>query len=214
MSLPAEKIRSLYLGVDPADYEFIPPQEKERNIGFISRLCYENGLDILVEAFIQLKKRTGFEDTRLKLTGGSTGVDTKYIRELKNKIKNEKLTAQVEFMYDFEADGRQEFFSQVSVISVPVRNGEAFGMYLLESMASGIPVVQPALGAFPEIINFSGGGLIYEPNTPEALCEALAGLLKDSSKLESLSLNARLGVERSFNIHDHARDMIELYKSL
>ena len=214
MKLPSEKILSLYLGVDPDDYEFIPTNEKERNIGFISRLCPENGLDIVVEAFIQLKKRTGFKDTGLKLTGGSTGADAKYIKEIKKKISKEKLAAQVEFIEDFEDTGRQEFFSQVSVISVPVRNGEAFGMYLLEAMASGIPVVQPEIGAFPEIIELSGGGLIYEPNTPEALCEALAELLSDSEKLNSLSLKARVGIERNFNIHVHAKEMTDVYQKL
>ena len=75
----------------------------------------------------------------------------------------------MEFHEAFEGAGRKEFFKKVSLISVPVRNGEAFGMYLLESMASGIPVVQPSLGAFPEIISLSGGGIVYQPNTPEEL---------------------------------------------
>ena len=49
------------------------------------------------------------------------------------------------------------FLKRCPMISVPVRIGEAFGMYLLEAMASGVPVVQPALGAFPEIVDVSGG---------------------------------------------------------
>ena len=214
MKLPAERIQSLYLGVDPADYSFIPTQNKVRNIGYISRMCHENGFDILVDAFIQLKKKTGFDDVKLFLTGGSTGSDTKYIKGIRQKLLAEKLDGQVEFSEAFEGEGRQAFFNKVSVISVPVRNGEAFGMYLLESMASGVPVVQPALGAFPEIINLSGGGIIYEPNTPEALCNALAGLLSDSEKLNSLSVQARKGVEINFNINDHVKEMIEVYTNL
>ena len=63
------------------------------------------------------------------------------------------------------------------MVSVPVRNGEAFGIYLLECMASGVPVVQPALGAFPEIVELAGGGVIYEANTPEALAGSLEILI-------------------------------------
>ena len=214
MNLPETKVQSLYLGVDPDDYDFIPTSEKSRNIGYISRMCHENGMDILVDAFILLKKRSGFDDVKLKLTGGSTGADNKYIREIAKRIRKENLSNEVDFIGEFEDIERLDFFSQVSIISVPVRNGEAFGMYLLESMASGIPVVQPALGAFPEIINLSGGGLVYYPNTPETLCETLAGLLADSEKLDGLSVAARKGVEMNFNIHDHAKEMIEVYRNL
>lgn len=214
MKLPSEKIQSLYLGVDPADYNYIPTQDKGRNIGYISRMCHENGFDILVDAFIQLKKKIGFDDVKLIVTGGSTGADTKYIKGIRKKVSDERLDDQVEFLEDFEGERRKAFFNRVSVISVPVRNGEAFGMYLLESMASGVPVVQPALGAFPEIVNLSGGGIIYDPNTPEALCEALAVLLSDSEKLNSLSLNARKGVEINFNINDHVKEMIGVYTNL
>lgn len=214
MKLPPEKIQSLYLGVDPADYEFIPISNKGRNIGYISRMCHENGFDIVVDAFILLKKKAGFDDVKLILTGGSTGADTSYIKGLRKKLSRENLNDQVEIIEDFEETGRKSFFSKVSAISVPVRNGEAFGMYLLESMASGVPVVQPALGAFPEIVKLSGGGIIYEPNTPETLCKTFAGLLSDPEKLNQLSVTAREGVEINFNIHDHAKEMIAVYQNI
>ncbi len=214
MNLPDEKIKCLYLGVDPNEYTFIPANQKERNIGFISRQCPENGLDIVVDAFIQLKKKSEYNDVKLFLTGGYTGSDNRYIKGVRKKIKKEKLAGQVIFLENFEDSSRQKFYNKVSMISVPVRNGEAFGLYLLESMASGVAVVQPALGAFPEIVNMTGGGIIYQPNTPEALCEALAGLLVDSEKLNAISLKARDGVESNYNIHDHAKQMIEVYRML
>lgn len=214
MDLPAEKVKSMYLGVDPGDYEYKPTSEKGRNIGYISRMCHENGFDIVADAYILLRKREGFEDVKLIVTGGSTGADTKYIKEVKNRLSKEKLEDQVEFIEEFEGSGRRAFFDKVALISVPVRNGEAFGMYLLESMASGVPVVQPALGAFPEIVGLVNGGIVYQPNTPEALCDALANLLSDPTKLGELGRNARAGVETNFNIHDHAKEMIDTYMTL
>jgi glycosyltransferase involved in cell wall biosynthesis len=120
---------------------------------------------------------------------------------------------EVEFHKDFE-DGRHEFFKKVSMISVPVLHGEAFGMYLLESMASGVPVVQPALGAFPEIVEKSGGGINYTPNTPEALSEALSSLLGNQEKLNKLSEQGRKGVEQKFNVHQEAKDVVDRYSKL
>ncbi len=211
--VPDYKIKTIHLGVDPADYEHIPISEKPRNIGFISRMCEENGLDILVEAFISLKDRQGFEDVKLILTGGSTGDDKHYLIKLKKRIDECGLHEQVQFMEDFEEEGRKEFFRKVSVVSVPVRIGEAFGLYLLESMASGVPVVQPALGAFPEIIQKSGGGVIYTPNQPEILADSLAKVLSDPQQLAWLSQTGYEGVHRHFDIFNHSRELVSAYEA-
>jgi glycosyltransferase involved in cell wall biosynthesis len=151
MDIPDEKLATVHIGVDPADYTFIQVSEKKRNIGFVSRMCHKNGLDILIDAFILLKKKEEFHDVGLVLTGGSTGDDRKYLSEIKHRLRDHGLYDQVEFHDDFEEQGLREYFEKVSMVSVPVREGEAFGIYLLESMASGVPVVQPALGAFAEI---------------------------------------------------------------
>jgi glycosyltransferase involved in cell wall biosynthesis len=214
MNLPEEKIYPVYLGVDPSEYEFIPAIRKPRNIGYISRLCYENGLDIVVDAFILLKQQEGFEDVKLIITGGSTGADSKYIKMLKRRIDRAGLHNDAEFQDEFEGPARRLFFNRIAIGTVPVRKGEAFGIYLPEMMASGIPVVQPALGAFPEIVKISGGGEIYGPNTPQMLMETWAGLLTDQNLLGELSHRARKGVEQYFNIHDHALEMIAVYQKL
>ena len=214
MNLRDEKMHTFYLGVDADDYHFIPVNEKPLNIGYISRMCHENGFDIVVDAFIQLKKKPGFEDVKLIATGGSTGDDAKYIKEQKHKIRENNLEDSFEIIDEFEGDTRHNFFKKVSMISVPVRIGEAFGMYLLESMASGVPVVQPALGAFPEIVELSGGGVTYMPNSPEKLSEIWAELLSDPEKLEKLSHDGYEGTKKKFNIHNHAAEIIGLYESL
>jgi glycosyltransferase involved in cell wall biosynthesis len=214
MNLNSEKIHTFYLGVDTEDYKYIPVQEKPRNVGYISRLCHKDGLDIVVDAFIDLKKNTGFEDVKLIATGGLTGDDKKFLKDQKQKIKDNNLEDSFEIIEEFEGDARHNFFRKVSMVSVPVRIGEAFGMYLLESMASGIPVVQPALGAFPEIVEKSGGGVTYSPNTPKKLSETWADLLSNPEKLEKLSIDGYEGTKKHFNIHNHAAEIIELYESL
>jgi glycosyltransferase involved in cell wall biosynthesis len=212
MKLPDEKINTIHLGVDPNDYKYKNSVEKERNIGFVSRMCHENGLDILVDAFIELKKNGKNTDVRLVITGGHTGDDIKYLKKIKKKLSANKLDNHVEFHKDFEGEGRQIFFEKVSVISVPVRNGEAFGIYIAEALASGIPVVQPNLGAFPEIITKSGGGIIYKDNNPGSLAKALQILLDDKEKLEELSTIARKSVEMKFNINILAKELIQVYQ--
>jgi glycosyltransferase involved in cell wall biosynthesis len=213
MSLPEKKVTSVHIGVDPADYTFKPVSEKKRNIGYVSRMCHSNGLDILVDAFILLKRRPGFEDVNLVLTGGSTGDDRKYIAELKHRLRENGLQQQLEIHDDFEEEGLREYLDKVSVVSVPVRNGEAFGIYLLECMVSGIPVVQPRLGAFPEIVGLTGGGVIYEENTPEALALALEKLLSDPVEMDRLSRTGKEGVVEHFHIDIQAERMVKVYES-
>ena len=211
MKIPSEKVESIYLGADPSDYQVSDIHLKQRSIGFLSRMNYDNGLDILVDAFIILKKTEKFDDVKLVLTGGSIGDDTKFLRGITKKLRKEKLFHGVEFCEDFECD-RTTFFNRIAVMSVPVRKGEAFGMYLLEAMASGIPVVQPALGAFPEIVKVSGGGLVYEPNTPDKLAEALAKILEDKELLVTKSRNGYQGVLNHFNIRNQAKKLLEFYE--
>ncbi|MCK5067711.1 MAG: glycosyltransferase family 4 protein [Bacteroidales bacterium] len=213
MEIPEHKLVSVHIGVDPADYTFIPVSEKKRNIGYVSRMSYGNGLDILIDAFILLKKKEEFNDVGLVLTGGSTGDDRKYLSDIKHRIREHGLHHQVEFHEDFEEEGLKEYFKKVSMVSVPVRNGEAFGIYLLECMASGVPVVQPALGAFPEIIDLTRGGTIYKENTPEALAEALEKLLTNQEELDRLSREGKEGADKHFHIDIQAERMVKIYEN-
>lgn len=212
MDIPDNKLKSVHVGVDPADYTFKPVGEKKRKIGFVSRMSHGNGTDILVDAFILLKQKKEFDDVELVLTGGSTGDDRKFLSEIRDKLKSNQLMGQVEFHEDFEEEGLREFLDKVSVVSVPVRNGEAFGIYLLECMASGVPVVQPALGAFPEIVNLTEGGIIYDSNTPEVLSDALGKVLSDPEELDRLSKNGKEGVEKHFHIDIQAERMVRVYE--
>lgn len=220
MNIPKEKLHTLHLGVDPEEYSTNKSPSPEsripesRNIGFISRMCHGNGVDIMIDAFVKLKKMDGFDDVKLIMTGGSTGDDKEILKAIRKTINAAGLKDQVIFEEDFEKEGRTRFFNSVSFISVPVRNGEAFGLYLLESMASGVPVIQPALGAFPEIIELSKGGKTYEPNTPEKIAETWADLLNHPEEIKKMGEAGRSGVAKHFNIYDQGKQLIDIYKKL
>ncbi|MEA1877448.1 MAG: glycosyltransferase family 4 protein [Bacteroidota bacterium] len=199
---------------NPRDPESRVPSPKSRNIGFISRMCHGNGVDIMINAYVLLKNMDGFDDVKLIMTGGSTGDDKEILKAIRKTINTSGLQDQVIFEEDFEKEGRTRFFNSVSFISVPVRNGEAFGLYLLESMASGVPVIQPALGAFPEIIELSKGGKTYEPNTPEKIAETWADLLKHPEEIKKMGEAGRSGVAKHFNIYDQGKQLIDIYNKL
>ncbi len=212
MTVREEQMHIVHIGVDTADYSPKNIVEKEPAIGYISRMCEENGLAVLVDAFILLRKNSEFAAVKLKITGGKTADDIHFIKDQKHKISNAGLGNEVFWVEEFEGEERQKFFDSVRLISVPVLNGEAFGLYQLEAMASGIPMVQPGLGAFPEVIETSGGGLIYTENTPEHLAEALASLILNDEKLLELSAAGLAGVKEHFDIHTQAKKMVAVYE--
>ena len=214
MKLDPASIQVHHIGVDPAGYHPVLPSEKKRVIGYLSRICKSNGFGDFIDAFIRLNQLGEFRDVRLRVMGGYTNDDKPFIKQQMKKLENAGLADRIEIPEDFVQGRVQDFFEEVSLLSVPVQDGEAFGLYLLEAMASAIPLVQPAVGAFPEIIEASGGGIVYTPPTAEALADSWAALLNDREKMDRLGEQGRTAVETRFNTHTLARKLVEIYKGI
>ncbi len=214
MCIPNEKLHIVPIGVDPKVYRFSEPVQNPPVIGYLSRMNEENGFEVIVDAFIKLKKKDKFNNVLLKASGGKTADDDKLINKQLKKLKQNGFENDIEFIDDFRTEKLSDFFEKLTVLSVPVLRGEAFGMYQLESLASGIPIVQPALGAFPEIVANTKGGLIYEPNTPDALAEKLAEVITDSEKLKEMGKNGRKVVENKYNTDVVTKQMLNIYEKV
>jgi len=181
-------------------------------IGYFSRLSYQNGLDKLVDAFIRLKNEDKIPGLQLHLCGGYTSDNKPFIKEQFRKIKDNNLDSVVKIYSSFHGKHKEEFFNSIDVMSVPVRKHDANGLYILDANSAGVPVVQPATGAFPEIIDITKGGITYQPDNVEALAEALYKLLSNRQKLDELS---RSGIDAMFNklsTENMANQLISVYK--
>jgi glycosyltransferase involved in cell wall biosynthesis len=91
---------------------------------------------------------------------------------------------------------------------------EGFGLTPLEAMAAGVPVVQPRRGAFPEIVEKTGGGVIVGAEHPSALADALLELSRDRDRLERLGRAAYDGVRAHYSIERSVDRLIEVYASV
>jgi glycosyltransferase involved in cell wall biosynthesis len=214
LSIPDQKLHIIPIGVNPANYTVVKPSLNPPTIGYLSRMCEENGFAIVVDAFIELKDKSIHKNTRLKLTGGYTGDDKPLMNKQLKKLRRKGYLNDVEFIENFRTESLPAFFNGLTAVSVPVLKGEAFGLYQLEALASGIPVVQPALGAFPEIANATGGGITYTPNTASALADAFAELFSKPEKLQQLSINGRNAVIEKYNTKALTEKMITVYSTL
>lgn len=212
MSIPDDKLHVVHIGVDPSKYSVKSPNLEVPTIGYLSRMNAENGFEVLIDAFIKLKENPKFSNARLKVTGGKTGDDERFIRRQVDKLKRKGFQNDIEFVEDFRTEALGDFFEGLTLLSVPVLEGEAFGLYQLESLASGIPIVQPALGAFPEVVGATGGGAIYQPNTADALAQKFAEVLSNPDLVLQMSQNGRKAVEEKFNTSILIQKMIGIYE--
>ncbi len=214
MRIPRQKLHTIHVGIDPDNYQFFKPAVDKSVIGYLSRMNRENGFEIFIDAFIRLRKNPKYASVKLRVSGGSTGDDRRFIKMQMKKLKSLNLDADMDFVEDYSKENLHSFFEGLSLLSVPVLHGEAFGLYQLEALASGIPLVQPALGAFPEIIQATGGGAVYQPNTPEALAAKWAALLSQPERLVEMSRQGHQAVSEKFHIDKLTNQMVDLYRSL
>ena len=207
-------IQVIPLGIDLTGFAPAPAWPDPPVIGFLSRLSPALGLGVLVEAFLRLKQSPQWPSLKLRATGGQTGDDVAFISQLRRQLTAAGCAKSVEFLPEFDRPKRLEFLRSLSVLSVPVPAGEAFGSYLLEANATGVPVVQPNRGAYPEIIHATGGGILYDPSRAEALAEALASLLGNPDRARKLGEQGRGRVRERFGIGQMAREVARVYESL
>ena len=98
------------------------------------------------------------------------------------------------------------------MLSVPTTYDEPKGMFLLEAMACGVPVVQPRRGAFPEMIAKTAGGVLVEPDDPQSLADGLHQPLEGSGAARAqLGQNGFDGVRAHYSVARSADRMLEVY---
>jgi glycosyltransferase involved in cell wall biosynthesis len=181
-----EKIAVVPNGIDVNAFAAADPDLNRPIIGYLARMTHGKGLTTLVDAFIEIVKRGKIQRLALRIGGAKTPGDEKYVASLEKKLGDVGCASRVTWHPNMTFDEKRRFLRDVTVFSVPATYGEAFGLYLVEAMASGIPVVQPRSGAFPEMIETTGGGLLCEPSDPVSLADALETLLLDPAQREKL----------------------------
>jgi glycosyltransferase involved in cell wall biosynthesis len=186
MAIPEERLVVVPVGIDadafaarPGGLPFDPPV-----IGYLSRLSERMGAGLLADAAVLILEGGKFPGLRLRLTGGSTSADSPLAASIRRRLA--RAGGRAEFVHTFGQDDRAHFLASLTVLSVPAPEGEAFGTFLLEAMAAGVPVVQPRAGGFTELVEDTRGGLLCEPGSVESLASALEGLLSDRDRTTAL----------------------------
>lgn len=219
LNLRPERVHVVPDGINVAGYQFEGRRARSENqrapvLGYFARMCKDKGLATLVEAYIQLKQRGSVPRLKLHIGGGCGPADEPFVKSLRVRLAAAGYIGEVGFSPNLNRAEKLEFLSGLTVFSVPAHYGEAFGLYVIEALAAGVPVVQPRTAAFPEILAATGGGVLCEPNDTKSLADTLEELLLNPERARALGATGRRAVADKFSAEAMARATLMVFESV
>lgn len=201
-------------GLDSASYAHLAPAVSPRRIGYLSRICEDLGGGRLADAFIALARQPDLADVELLYAGGATDDDKGFIEALRRRFAAAGCADRVRFVAGIALDDRLAMLSQTTVLCVPMAQGEAFGTFIVEALMSGVPVVQPDVVGFGEVVRQTGGGMLYAPDAIGEPAATLGKLLRDQARLRRLGEQGRRKAVELYSDMREASELDRLYRSL
>jgi len=187
-------------------------------VGYLARIAPEKGMHHLVDAFIQIKKRESdsqsTQNAFLVVAGWLGDHNRAYANEQLKKLDEAGLSEDYLFLGTIERSTKIELLKRIDVFSVPTEYHEPKGLYVLESMACGTPVVQPDHGAFPELIQSTGGGLLCASENSEDLSKKISSLLDDDPRRLELGDSGKQSVLTQRGSATMAADTARVFQQL
>ncbi len=215
LSIPEGKIDVVPLGINLTGYDV-----RKRNahapftVGYFARITPEKGLRLLADAYVRFRRRTSAPDGRLEVGGYVAADQRAYLGDARHILDRAGIGN--EFQYRGALDRQQKiaFLQGIDTFSVPCPYAEPKGLFALEAMACGVPVVQPRHGAFPEILEKTAGGVFVEPGDAESLAEGLYSLWKNPDLGAELALRGFEGVRQHYSIARSADQVLRTYERM
>jgi glycosyltransferase involved in cell wall biosynthesis len=213
LNIPSERMKVVLNGINLEGYEAAASSDGKAGppvLGYFARMCREKGVDQLVGAFVRLKKRDGLGDLKLRIGGSCGPADQVIVNELRATLARHNLSEHVEFCPNLSHAAKVDFLRSLTVFSVPARHPEAFGLYVIEALAAGVPVVQPDHGSFSEVVTATGGGRLFPAGNEEALADALEAVLRTPKEAQAMGKTGRAAVRARFTAETMAGEFARL----
>ena len=211
LALARTKMRVVPIGINVEGYS---PRPAERSgpftVGYFARVAPEKGLHALAEAYVLLRTRAAAGEARLLAAGYLAPEHGEYLESVRSTLRKAGLEKEFEYRGEIDRTAKIAFLRELDVFSVPTTYKEPKGLFLVEAMAAAVPVVQPRVGAFPEIVEKTGGGLIVDA-TPHALAEAILALWRDPARARALGTAGAAGVRAHYTVADMAEAAEKAY---
>ena len=212
LDVPRERIHVVYPGLELDGHGGAKASSGgDFTIGYMARIGPDKGLHILVDAFRILRQPENSPRCRLRVAGYLGREHRSYLEKLQARIREWGLAEDFEYLGTIDRKAKIEFIQGLDALSVPTAYAAPKGLYVLEAWANGVPVVEPRHGSFPEFMEASGGGLLFEPGDAEDLAAGLRRLIEDRAYAAALGQKGRTAVQNVFNATTMARETSAIY---
>jgi glycosyltransferase involved in cell wall biosynthesis len=215
LDIPASKLRTVPLGINVQDFaERAPLRRDPFTIGYFARIAPEKGLHNLAEAYRILRHDRGLPPAKL-VAAGYLGTDHQaYLDSIERQLRASGLAGEFHYAGTLDRGAKVAFLRTLDLLSVPSGYHDPKGLYLLEAMASGVPVVQPNHGAFPEVLRHTCGGILSASEKPEDVADAIMTLWQDPARAAEHGARGAEGVRSRYTIGHMADAMLSVYSEL
>jgi glycosyltransferase involved in cell wall biosynthesis len=205
LGLPREKMHLVPLGINMDGYAPKPARRRDPfTIGYLARIAPEKGLHVLAVAYVAFRRMPDISRARLAVAGYLPPEHHGYLDGVKRVLQQAGLEQEFEYAGEVDRAQKAAFLQGLDLFSVPTTYQEPKGLFLLEALATGVPVIQPRRGAFPEIIGKTGGGVIVEADDPAALAAAYHDMWSNPEKASKLGAAGAVGVREHYDVRSMA----------
>ena len=227
LDVAREKISVVPLGVGvdglASKTNYVP--SRPLRVGYLARIAPEKGLHNLCAAVRELSSSTTeagphattpTSGTMPRLSLEVAGYLPPEHRAYLERLKSEAEADRIPFRYHGELprEEKAEFLRSLDIFSVPCDYREPKGLFLLEAMACGVPVVQPDHGSFPEILRQTGGGLLVKADSVPALAEGIQRFATDDDLRERTGRAGAASVRAEWTSTQMAERALSAYQSI
>ena len=214
LHIPPPRMAVVPLGINLTGYDRRAPVDDVFRVGYLARIAPEKGLHELAQAYVRFRERTGTVRARLEAAGYLSPANAPYLNDVRAAL-NAAGVGQ-EFTYHGAIDRAQKvaFLRTLDVFSVPAPYDEPKGVFLLEAMGAGVPAVQPRRGAFTEIIEKTGGGVLVDRDDVHALAGGLHDMWRDRPAADRLGQRGFDGVRQHYSIARSTDRLLAVYEAV
>ncbi len=175
-------------------------------LGVVSRLSYEKGIDILLEAMPKVLRE--IPTARLLIVG--EGRERKRLEALADALG---ICASIHWVGLQPKAKLIHYYGQMNIVIVPSRF-EGFGLTALEAMSLGIPVIVSAVDGLQEVVELGVSGVCFTPEDSASLAQAITTLGVDRSRRQRLGVAGRERVASHFSLARYQEATLTLYRML